>query len=89
MIILLNFIFTGLHGYQMMSGLSTNKQEYRLLLFKDGNTCCTNPSLSNAYFWQCIKGLKNKIHTAVKTFLKFSIRSKCRGPKLELRFCSF
>ena len=46
-----------------------------------------------------IKGLQNKIHTAVRrnikemleveTFLKMSIRSKCRGPKIELRFCSF
>ena len=50
----------------MTPGLSTNKQEYLLLLFKDGDTCCTNPSLSNAYFWQGIKGLKNKIHTAVR-----------------------
>ena len=46
-----------------------------------------------------IKGLKNKIHTDVRrnleeileieTFLKMSIRFKCQGPKLELRFCSF
>ena len=44
-------------------------------------------------------GKKNKIHTAVgrnleevlevKTFLKMSIGFKCRGPNLELRFCSF
>ena len=42
------------------------------------------------------QGINNKIHTAVKrnfeeilevkTFLKMSIRSKCRGPKVELRF---
>ena len=46
-----------------------------------------------------IKGFKNKIHTAVrrnleeilevKTFLKMSIGFKCRGPKVEPRFCSF
>ena len=46
-----------------------------------------------------IKGLRNKIHTAVrrnfeeilevKTFLKMSIGFKCRGPKVELRFSSF
>ena len=48
---------------------------------------------------QYIKGLKNKIHTVVrtnleeilelKTFLKTSIGFKCRGPKVDLRFCSF
>ena len=46
-----------------------------------------------------VKELKNKIHTTVrrnleeilevKTFLKMSVGFKCRGPKLELRFCSF
>ena len=46
-----------------------------------------------------IKGLKNIIHTdvrrnlqkiiEVKTFLKMSIGFKCRGPKVQLRFCSF
>ena len=46
-----------------------------------------------------VKGLKNKIHTAVrrnpdeilkeKTFLKRSIVFRCRGPEVELRFCSF
>ena len=46
-----------------------------------------------------VKGLKDKIHTAVrrnledvfevKTFLKMSIGFKCIGPKVELRFCSF
>ena len=47
-----------------------------------------------------VRGLKKyKIHTAVrknleeilevKTFLKMSIGFKCRGPKVELRFCSF
>ena len=50
-------------------------------------------------FWQYIKGLNNKIHTDVrrnlgeileaKTFYKMSIGFKCRGPKVELRFCSF
>ena len=35
-VILLNFIFTGLHGYQIMPGLSTNKQRHRLLLLKTG-----------------------------------------------------
>ena len=45
---LLNFIFTGLHGYQFTQGLSTNKQRHRLLLLKDGDTCCANSSLSNA-----------------------------------------
>ena len=43
-IILLNFIFTYLQGYQITPGLSTNKQRHRLLLLKTG----TNPSLSNA-----------------------------------------
>ena len=42
---------------------------------------------------------KNKIHPAVKRnleeilevkiFLKMSIGFKCRGPRVELRFCSF
>ena len=46
--------------------------------------------LSNAKFWQYIKGLKNRIHAAVrrnleenlevKTFLKMSIGFKCQGP---------
>ena len=50
-------------------------------------------------FWQYIKGLKNKTHTdvrrnleeilEVKTFLKMSIGFKCRGPKVEVGFCSF
>ena len=35
-IILLNFIFTGLHGYEITPGLSTNKQRHRLLLSKMG-----------------------------------------------------
>ena len=45
------------------------------------------------------KGLKNKIHTAVrrnleeilevKTFLKMSIGRKCRGSKTDLQFFSF
>ena len=35
-IILLNFIFTGLHGYQITLSLSTNKQRHRLLLLKTG-----------------------------------------------------
>ena len=58
-----------------------------------------HPSLSNAKFWQYIKGLKNKIHTAVrrnleeilevKEFLKMFIGLKWRGSKVELRFCSF
>ena len=34
-IILLNFIFTDLHGYQITPGLSSNKQR-RLLLLKTG-----------------------------------------------------
>ena len=33
-IILLNFIFSGLHGYQITPGLRTNKQRHRLLLSK-------------------------------------------------------
>ena len=35
-IILLNFIFSGLHGYQITPSLSTNKQRHRLLLLKTG-----------------------------------------------------
>ena len=35
-IILLNFIFTSLHCYQIMPGLSTNKQRHRFLLLKAG-----------------------------------------------------
>ena len=35
-IILLKFIFTGLHGYEIKPGLSTNKQRHRLLLLKKG-----------------------------------------------------
>ena len=35
-IILLNFIFTSIHGYQITQGLSTNKQRHRLLLLKGG-----------------------------------------------------
>ena len=35
-IILLNFIFTGLHGYEITAGLSTDKQRQRLLLLKTG-----------------------------------------------------
>ena len=35
-IILLNYIFTGLHGYQITPGLSTNKQRHRFLLLKTG-----------------------------------------------------
>ena len=33
-IIPLNFIITGLHGYEITPGLSTNKQRHRLLLSK-------------------------------------------------------
>ena len=46
-----------------------------------------------------LKGIKKKIHIAVrrkleeilevKTFFKMSIGFKCRGPKVELRFCPF
>ena len=35
-IILLNFIFTGLQGYEVTPGLSTNKQRHHLLLLKTG-----------------------------------------------------
>ena len=45
------------------------------------------------------QGIKNKTHTAVRrnleeilevnTFLNMSIGFKCRGPEVELRFCSF
>ena len=35
-IILLNFIFTGLQGYKITPGLSTDKQRRRLLLLKTG-----------------------------------------------------
>ena len=35
-IILLNFIFTGLHGYEITPALSANKQRHRLLLLKTG-----------------------------------------------------
>ena len=35
-IILLNFIFTGLHSYEITLGLSTNRQRHRLLLLKTG-----------------------------------------------------
>ena len=58
-----------------------------------------SPTLNNAWFWQYVKGLKNKIHTAVrrnleeilevKTLLKMSTGFESRGPKVELRFCSF
>ena len=41
----LNFIVTGLHCFEITPGLSTNKQRS---VVKDGDTCCTNPSLSNA-----------------------------------------
>ena len=34
--ILSNFIFTGLHGYEITPGLSTNKQRHHLLLLKRG-----------------------------------------------------
>ena len=50
-------------------------------------------------FGNILRELKNKIHTAVRrkleemlevtTFFKMSIGFKCRGPKAELRFCSF
>ena len=46
-----------------------------------------------------LRGLKNKIHADVrrnleeileiKTLIKMSTGSKCLGPKLEVRFCSF
>ena len=52
------------------------------------------PSMSNR-----VKRLKTEIHTAVrrnleeilevKTFCKMYIGFKCRGPKVELPFCSF
>ena len=42
---LLNFIFTGLHGNKITSGSSTKAL---LFVVEDGDTCCTNPSLSNA-----------------------------------------
>ena len=74
----------------LTSDLSTNKRT----LLKDGDMCCTNPSLSNAWFWQYIKGLKIKIRTAVrrnleeildvKTFLTMSIGFKCRGSKFTI-----
>ena len=35
-VILLNFIFTGLYGYQITPGLSAYKQRHRLLLSKTG-----------------------------------------------------
>ena len=35
-IILLNFIFTDLYGYEITPGLSTDKQRHRLLLLKTG-----------------------------------------------------
>ena len=35
-IILLTFIFSSLHGYQVMLCLSTNKQRHHLLLLKTG-----------------------------------------------------
>ena len=35
-IILLNFIFTCLHGYQITPGLSTNKERHCLSLLKTG-----------------------------------------------------
>ena len=35
-IILLNYMFTRLHGYQIMPGLSTDKRRHRLLLLKTG-----------------------------------------------------
>ena len=35
-IILLNFISTGLHGYQITPSVSTNKERHRLLFLKTG-----------------------------------------------------
>ena len=35
-IILLNFIFTGLYGYEITPGFKTNKQRHHLLLLKTG-----------------------------------------------------
>ena len=50
-------------------------------------------------FWQYIRVIRNKIHTAVrrnlekilevKTFLKMSIGFKCRGSKVEPQLRSF
>ena len=37
-IILLNFIFTSLHGYEITPDLSNNKQRYRLLLLNTGSS---------------------------------------------------
>ena len=52
-IILLNIIFTGLHGYQNTPGLSTNKQRHRLLLLRtEIHVAPTHLYLSNAQFWQ-------------------------------------
>ena len=93
-IILLNFIFTGLHRYQITKAPP--------FLVKDGDTCCTNPFLSNAKFCQYVKGVKNKIHAGfrrnleeileVKTFLKMSIgfkyqRSYSRATNLLILGC--
>ena len=45
-IILLNFIFTSLYGYQITPGLSADNKDTAFFV-KDGDTCCTNLSLSN------------------------------------------
>ena len=57
------------------------------------NKVCSIASTNNN-----LKRLKNIIHTIVrrcleetldvKTFLKMSIGFKCRGPEVELRFCT-
>ena len=98
-IILLNFIFIGLRSYKITPGLSTNKQRHCLLLLKRGIHVAPTHLQVMLSFGKYIKGLKNKIHTAVrrnleeilevKTFLKISKGFKYRGPNVELRFCSF
>ena len=80
-IILLNFLFTGLHSYQITPGLSL------LLLTIHVPPTHFYVMLS---FWQYIEGLKNNIRTAVrrnleevlevKTFLKMSIGIKSKVP---------
>ena len=41
------YIFTGLHGYEIMPGLSTNEQRHRLQLLKTGGYMLHEPGRIN------------------------------------------
>ena len=43
-----DFIVTELHGRQITPGLGVINMDTAFFVIKDGDTCCTNPSLSNA-----------------------------------------